>query len=88
MNNTNALHLILKKLTLLALVLLFISLSTDLLAQCPMCRTAAESNLKAGGTSGRGLNAGILYMLSAPYILVMTLGLLWWRNQKSKGSVE
>lgn len=51
-------------------------------AQCPMCRSAAESNLKAGGGNGRGLNAGILYMLAMPYLLVSTIGLLWWWNKR------
>jgi hypothetical protein len=70
-------------------VLIFIALfcfialiSTDLAAQCPMCKMAAESDLKNGGTAGRGLNAGILYMLSLPYVLVGTIAFLWWRNRK------
>jgi len=50
-------------------------------AQCPMCRMSAESNLKSGGSAGKGLNRGILYMLAMPYLLVGTLGFVWWRNQ-------
>ena len=56
--------------------------TSDLVAQCPMCRMSAESNLKDGGTAGAGLNRGILYMLSLPYLLVSTLGILWWRNRR------
>lgn len=51
-------------------------------AQCPMCRMSAESNLKAGGTAGQGLNTGILYMLVAPYLLVGTLAFIWWKQKK------
>jgi hypothetical protein len=51
-------------------------------AQCPMCKMSAESNLENGGTEGRGLNGGILYMLAMPYLLVGTLGYIWWRNRK------
>lgn len=51
-------------------------------AQCPMCRMSAESNLKSGGSAGRGLNRGILYMLAMPYLLVGTIGFVWWRNQR------
>lgn len=51
-------------------------------AQCPMCRMSAESNLRAGGTAGQGLNTGILYMLVAPYLLVGTLAFLWWKQKK------
>lgn len=50
-------------------------------AQCPMCRISAESNLKNGGTEGRGLNAGILFILSLPYVLVGGLGYIWYRNR-------
>ncbi len=53
-----------------------------LIAQCPMCKIAAESNMKNGGTAGRGLNSGILYMLAAPYLLVGSIAFLWWKNRK------
>lgn len=51
-------------------------------AQCPMCRMSAESNLKNGGSAGRGLNTGILYMLATPYLLVGVLGFIWWRSRR------
>jgi len=51
-------------------------------AQCPMCKMSAESNLKDGGTAGKGLNQGILYMLTLPYLLVFSLGFLWWKNRR------
>ena len=58
-------------------------------AQCPMCRMSAESNLKNGGTSGQGLNNGILYMLATPYLMVGLIGFLWWRNRrKEEGEVK
>ncbi len=56
-------------------------------AQCPMCRMSAESNLQNGGTAGRGLNTGILYMLAMPYLLVAAIGYWWWRNRR-RASVE
>ena len=77
-----------KKLTRIGLVLFIIigsllgSYNAD--AQCPMCKMSAESNLKNGGTAGRGLNAGILYMLALPYTLVGTIGFIWWRNHRRK----
>ncbi len=57
-------------------------------AQCPMCKMSAESNLKNGGSAGKGLNAGILYMLALPYTLVGTLGFIWWRNNRRKEEDE
>jgi hypothetical protein len=63
-------------------IVMFLFLNIDLVAQCPMCKMAAESNLKNGGTAGKGLNAGILYMLITPYILVGGLAFWWFKNKK------
>jgi hypothetical protein len=54
----------------------------DALAQCPMCKMAAESNLKDGGSAGKGLNTGILYLLAMPYLIVTIFIILWKRNRK------
>lgn len=67
---------------LLALVLALSLPAADVQAQCPMCRMSAESNLKNGGATGKGLNTGILYMLLTPYLLVGSIGFIWWRNRK------
>jgi hypothetical protein len=64
--------------------LLFI-LANDIVAQCPMCKMAADSNMKAGGTAGIGLNRGILYILSIPYLLVAGIAYYWWRNRRAAG---
>lgn len=63
-------------------ILTILFLNIDLVAQCPMCKMAAESNLKNGGSAGKGLNAGILYMLITPYILVGGLAFWWFKNRK------
>ncbi len=63
-------------------IVMFLFLNIDLVAQCPMCKMAAESNLKNGGSAGKGLNAGILYMLITPYILVGGLAFWWFKNKK------
>ena len=63
-------------------LVIFLITSEDVLRQCPMCRMSAESNLKDGGTEGKGLNTGILYMLSMPYLLVAGLGYIWYRNRR------
>lgn len=71
------------RLVVILLVLLCSGLAVDLLAQCPMCRMSAESNLKNGGSAGQGLNAGILYMLSVPYLLVGGVAYYWWRKRRN-----
>lgn len=76
-------HRIKKLLSIAALaVAMSFSVTEPVQAQCPMCRMSAESNLENGGTEGRGLNAGILYMLATPYLLVGALGYIWWRNRR------
>ena len=60
----------------------FILVNVDILAQCPMCRMSAESNLSSGGTAAKGLNNGILYIFAFPYILVSIIGYIWWKNNK------
>jgi hypothetical protein len=75
---------------ILFLVLLISSSAehSKLNAQCPMCRMSAEADLKSGGTKAKGLNAGIIYMLGFPYILLGTLGYIWYRERRKIGEAE
>lgn len=65
-------------------VLLLVSfLSIDASAQCAMCRANAESNLKSNQNMvGRGLNKGILYLLSVPYLVGGAAFFIWYKNRK------
>jgi len=65
----------------LIVILVVLPFGMEVIAQCPMCRMAAESNLDAGGTEGRGLNTGILYLFSMPYLIAGILGFIWWKNR-------
>lgn len=73
-----------KKVVVLCLIFALVAVGGDLLAQCPMCRATAESNLANGGTEGKGLNQGILFLLSTPYVIVVILGYIWWRNRRQE----
>lgn len=53
-------------------------------AQCPMCKASVESNLKQGGSTGKGLNSGIMYLLAAPYLAMAGIGFLWYKKFKKK----
>lgn len=54
-------------------------------AQCAMCKATAESNMKDGkSTVGRGLNSGILFLMSVPYIMAATGFGIWYYNKKKK----
>ncbi len=75
------------KLLTLSITCLIIQLLSTItaIAQCPMCKAAAESNINEGGTHGLGLNAGIIYLFLSPYIIVATIGIIWWwSNKKAK----
>ena len=50
------------KTLIILFVLLIVPFGIELLAQCPMCRMAAESNLDNGGTEGRGLNLSLIHI--------------------------
>jgi len=52
-------------------------------AQCAMCKRIAETNQKSGeNKAGRGLNKGILYLLSLPYIIGGIGAVAWYKNRK------
>lgn len=74
--------------SIVALIFMFNLSAPQVQAQCPMCKIAAESNLKNGGTAGKGLNAGILYMLATPYLIVGAIGYVWWRNRRKENEKE
>ena len=53
-------------------------------SQCAMCRVVAESSKDAGESIANNLNAGILYLMSFPYILIfLGLAFLYFNRQES-----
>jgi hypothetical protein len=57
----------------------------DLMAQCAMCRGTVESTVSNGrSVIASELNFGILYLLVIPYLIVATIGYLWYRNSKQE----
>jgi hypothetical protein len=75
-----------KKIALLALLSIVALNAVPVLAQCPMCKTALNSNAdgKNKRKVGNGINKGILFLLSAPYLLVGTAGFIWYKNSKKR----
>ena len=69
-------------LRLSALVLLTVT-SVTVHGQCAMCRTQVVNNVSAGETDlAAGLNLGIMYLFTAPYLLVGVMVFLWFRYGK------
>jgi len=50
--------------------------------QCAMCKAVVEANLEAGDTKGAGLNDGILFLMSMPYIAVLLFGVFYYLQKK------
>lgn len=72
-------------LTLIFTLILTVSFHFSSSAQCSLCKSSAESSLKEGDKQAKGLNAGIMYLLVMPYLLVGGIGYYWYMNQKKKG---
>ncbi|MBK7442233.1 MAG: hypothetical protein IPL12_23235 [Bacteroidetes bacterium] len=72
-------------LTLTVLILLTF-LSSDLSAQCAMCKASAEEGARDGNLQSSTLNTGIAYLLVMPYLAFAVIGYLWYRNFKRKKS--
>jgi len=54
--------------------------TTRLNAQCSIC-TKTTSQL--GEKQGKGLNAGILYLMLSPFAIGGYIGYRWWKSEKS-----
>lgn len=60
-------------------LLLPLSFSIDLRAQCAMCRAVVE---QGGEEVAEGINSGIVYLMAFPYVVVAVAGFLLYRNWK------
>lgn len=66
----------------IAVAILLWLMTTVASAQCAMCRASAESateNVDKG--IGEGLNSGILYLMGIPYLLILTVGIVFFRKR-------
>ncbi|HKH63489.1 MAG TPA: hypothetical protein VKA49_21780 [Flavitalea sp.] len=48
-------------------------------AQCSICTKTAQ---QLGEKTGRGLNAGIIYLAAAPMLIVGFIGYRWWKSNR------
>lgn len=77
-----------KAIIYLFIIVLSISFSPVAKAQCSMCTINAEQGTKNGNTQGKGLNAGVIYLLAIPYLLITGIGVMWYLNYRKKISTE
>lgn len=53
-------------------------------AQCAMCRSTIENNYSNGDPGiAAGINTGILYLLSMPYLAAIIIAYLWYKSSKN-----
>lgn len=69
------------KITVIFLLLLCLT-NTELWAQCAMCRASVESSASNGGNLVAGLNAGIIYLATIPYLMIGGLIYFWYKYSK------
>lgn len=53
-------------------------------AQCAQCAAQVETNSKNGGMAAKGLNNGIMFLLAAPYLAVVVIGIIWYKKYRRK----
>jgi len=69
--------------SIVAFCLLFFVSFLKTNAQCAMCRAVLES--EEGQTTAEGVNNGIMYLMSIPYILVAGFGfIIYWKFFRPK----
>ncbi|MBL4707183.1 MAG: hypothetical protein JKY48_01915 [Flavobacteriales bacterium] len=62
-------------------VVLFLGFSSDIEAQCSMCKAVLESNMQSGDEAvGKGINGGIMYIMFVPYILLAVAGYFTYKH--------
>jgi hypothetical protein len=74
-----------RKILVIAIILICVMSTTgEVVAQCAMCRSTLENNFSNGNPGiAAGINTGILYLLSMPYLAVAALGYFWYRSTKN-----
>ena len=66
------------------LFLIFGLVSLYSFSQCAMCKAVVETDLEAGGTKGAGLNDGIIYFMSMPYLAILVFGVFYILQKRKK----
>lgn len=70
-------------------LMLILSMSAVATAQCAMCRTQLENNVSNGDPGiAAGINTGILYLLSMPYLSILVIGYFWYKSSKKNANTK
>jgi hypothetical protein len=75
----------LKQYLLVFSAVFILSGNSELPAQCAMCKQSVESSIEGGSkVVGRGLNNGIMYLMSVPYLILGGIGFMVYKNWKGR----
>ena len=69
------------KQAIFTLIVVFIVVPFDAVAQCAMCRAVLES--ESSGKAAEGINNGIVYLMAIPYVLVAGLFYFIYRKMRT-----
>jgi hypothetical protein len=71
-----------RRLTVILIVMVVSAVNA--FGQCAMCRTTIENNYSNGEPGiAAGINTGILYLLSMPYLAIIVITYLWFKSSKN-----
>lgn len=69
--------------------MLLTGMSAAAMAQCAMCRTQLENNVSNGDPGiAAGINTGILYLLSIPYLSILVIGYFWYKSSRKNANTK
>lgn len=72
-------------LTILSFILLAFNKAV---AQCAMCKGAAETSMEAGNAQASGINAGVLYVIVIVFIILSGFVFLFWKYRNYDGMYD
>ena len=72
-----------KVLKFVVMIVVMTLVNVPAMAQCAMCRTTLENNVSNGNVGiAAGINFGILYLFTAPYLVIAVIGYFWFKSSK------
>lgn len=74
----------LKYIAIVLIIAAMVCITQSAEAQCAMCKITAESGSQAAAPPAPGLNKGILYLASIPYLAFTVIAILFWRGYKKR----
>jgi hypothetical protein len=77
--------IILIVLFLVAIMLFFNDAS---FAQCAMCKATVKDKVDEGGIFSVGINKGIIYLMSFPYLIFGVIAYFWYQSSKKNSEKQ